>query len=185
MAISAVHHRRDAEVMRVKIHEQSVAVIGLDTIKVAHRKGAIDLAHLLPPVMMNASRRYDLNLNQITIAVSDLKRAIAFYEKLGLTLIVNSPESRYARFECGDGGATFSLHESEDFSPTGAAIYFEVVDVDAKVRGLKDSGLAFEAEPVDQRWLWREAWLRDPDGYRIGIYHAGENRRFPPWRVKA
>jgi hydroxymethylpyrimidine/phosphomethylpyrimidine kinase len=34
-----------------------------------------------------------------------------------------------------------------------------------------------------QRWLWREAWLRDPAGNSICLYHAGDNRRFPPWRI--
>jgi hydroxymethylpyrimidine/phosphomethylpyrimidine kinase len=37
---------------------------------------------------------------------------------------------------------------------------------------------------VDQRWLWREAWLKDPAGNEICIYHAGENRRLPPWRIE-
>ena len=37
--------------------------------------------------------------------------------------------------------------------------------------------------PVDQDWLWREARLADPSGNIICIYHAGENRRFPPWRI--
>jgi len=36
---------------------------------------------------------------------------------------------------------------------------------------------------VDQRWLWREACLNDPAGNRICIYHAGENRRYPPWKI--
>jgi hydroxymethylpyrimidine/phosphomethylpyrimidine kinase len=31
--------------------------------------------------------------------------------------------------------------------------------------------------------MWREARLRDPDGNIIFFYKAGENRRFPPWRV--
>jgi len=25
--------------------------------------------------------------------------------------------------------------------------------------------------------------LRDPDGNELCLYHAGENRRFPPWRL--
>jgi hydroxymethylpyrimidine/phosphomethylpyrimidine kinase len=33
-------------------------------------------------------------------------------------------------------------------------------------------------------WLWREARLRDPSGNEICLYHAGANRRFPPWRIK-
>ena len=39
------------------------------------------------------------------------------------------------------------------------------------------------AASVDQRWLWREAYLRDPAGNVICIFHGGENRRNPPWRV--
>jgi catechol 2,3-dioxygenase-like lactoylglutathione lyase family enzyme len=126
-----------------------------------------------------------MNLNQITIAVSNLDRSVNFYKQLGLTLIVYSPDNQYARFECPVGGATFSLHESEDFSSNGAAFYFEVEDVDARVKELKAEGIDFTSEPVDQRWLWREAWLCDPDGYRIAIYHGGDNRLYPPWRVKA
>jgi hypothetical protein len=37
--------------------------------------------------------------------------------------------------------------------------------------------------PPDQAWLWREAYLKDPDGNLICLYHAGANRRFPPWRI--
>ena len=31
-------------------------------------------------------------------------------------------------------------------------------------RRLRSVGIKLEAEPVDQSWLWREAYLRDPDG---------------------
>lgn len=128
-----------------------------------------------------------MNLNQITIPVKNIGDSIDFYRKLGLTLIVDSPENRYARFECpGEAaktGATLSLHEA-DTPPRGeASLYFEVADVDARVAELKEAGFRFDAEPVDQQWLWREAWTRDPDSNRIGIYRAGDNRRFPPWRL--
>ena len=48
---------------------------------------------------------------------------------------------------------------------------------------LTAAGLRFESEPVDQPWLWREAYLRDPAGNRVCLFHAGENRRRPPWRL--
>ena len=48
-----------------------------------------------------------MNLNQITIPSLDLEKAIPFYEKLGLNLIVKSLPD-YARFECPDGNSTFS-----------------------------------------------------------------------------
>ena len=49
-----------------------------------------------------------MRLNQITAAATDLEHSIAFYELLGLRLIVKSPH--YARFELPRGEATFSLH---------------------------------------------------------------------------
>ena len=48
---------------------------------------------------------------------------------------------------------------------------------------LQQAGLAFETEPEDQPWLWREALIKDPDGHPIKLYQADENRINPPWRV--
>ena len=45
------------------------------------------------------------------------------------------------------------------------------------------AGLPFESEPHDQPWLWREAHLQDPAGNQICLFHAGGNRRDPPWRL--
>ncbi len=42
---------------------------------------------------------------------------------------------------------------------------------------------ATDVDPIDQRRLWREAYLSDPDGNTICLYHAGKNRLHPPWRI--
>ena len=124
-----------------------------------------------------------MNLNQITLTCSNLSDSVAFYEKLGLELIVLS-EPRYARFLCPEGDATFSLHHEESYKSNGHnVIYFECRDLDSKVRELKEKGLSFDMDPVDQSWLWREALLLDPDGNKIKLYYAGENRIDPPWRI--
>ncbi|MFC4348762.1 VOC family protein [Kordiimonas lipolytica] len=125
-----------------------------------------------------------MDLNQVTLGAIDLDASISFYKTLGLRLIVFS-ENHYARFELPSGNATLSLHKVEGPSTnTGSGlIYFEVPDVDAEVTRLETAGIAFDAQPVDQRWLWREAYLSDPSGNRLCLYHAGVNRRYPPWRV--
>jgi len=124
-----------------------------------------------------------MRLNQITAAASDLAQSIAFYELLGLKLIVKS--DHYARFELPSGEATFSLHVVNGPIPRENApqLYFECLDVDFEVRRLKHAGIAIEREPKAQSWLWYEAWLRDPAGNAICIYNAGDNRRYPPWRL--
>ncbi len=123
-----------------------------------------------------------MKLNQVTVPCIDYAASVAFYTRLGLTLIVDSPPD-YARFECA-GGTTLSLHRADpQAGDDGVTLYFEVEDVDAAVASLRERGIAFEDEPVDQRWLWREAYTRDPAGNPVCIYRAGRNRRFPPWRV--
>lgn len=121
-----------------------------------------------------------MNLNQITVEVADIRRSVGFYKRLGMELIVLS--DHYARLLC-PGGSTFSVHLTERPSTGGALIYFECDDLDARVERLASGGVAFESGPTDQRWLWREARLSDPDGNRLCLYWAGENRVNPPWRV--
>ncbi|MEL7270577.1 MAG: VOC family protein [Bacteroidota bacterium] len=124
-----------------------------------------------------------MDLNQITIPTVNLKIAVAFYKKLGLELIVLA-EPRYARFECPNGASTFSIHTVDELpSRNGIILYFECEDLDSKVTELKAKGIRFEEDPKDQSWLWREALLKDPDGNVIKLYHAGENRKNPPWRI--
>jgi catechol 2,3-dioxygenase-like lactoylglutathione lyase family enzyme len=125
-----------------------------------------------------------MKLNQVTAPALDLDRSIAFYQTLGLKLIVKS--DHYARFEVGDGTDTFSLHITDDAhgAASGPHVYFEVEDLDARVAALKQKGIAFDSDPEDQSWLWREAWLTDPAGVKLCLYFAGKNRRHPPWRLK-
>lgn len=125
-----------------------------------------------------------MRLNQVTVAATDIAASIAFYQTLGLKLIVKA--DHYARFELPEGGSTFSLHLSEAGpDANGARIYFECDALDATVAALKAKGIVFESDPADQRWLWREASLRDPAGNALCLYHAGENRTHPPWRIEA
>jgi len=123
-----------------------------------------------------------MDLNQLTLPCADYDESVRFYKLLGLIQIVDSPP-RYARFETG-AGTTLSIHASASVTDRpDVVVYFEVPNVDLEVRKLKNLGVAFETEPADQDWLWREAYLRDPAGNRLCIYHAGDNRRFPPWRI--
>ena len=124
-----------------------------------------------------------MRLNQVTVPTVDVARAIRFYQGLGLRLIVRSLPT-YARFECPQGGSSFSVElDPEHAGVGGAVIYFECDDLDARYAALRATGVAFETAPTDQKWLWREARLRDPDGNRLCLFKAGLNRLTPPWRV--
>jgi len=123
-------------------------------------------------------------LNQVTVTGTNYKASVDFYGRLGLQQIVDSPDTGYARFETA-GGVTLSVQIDPDEKILATtAIYLECDDLDERVEQLARSGIAFEHGPRNQPWMWREARLRDPDGNIIFFYKAGENRRFPPWRME-
>ena len=124
-----------------------------------------------------------MNLNQITITVKNIEKSIAFYEMLGLILIVRS--THYARFECPKGDATFSISLKENqFENYGTTVYFELENLDQKVEELLLKGIQFDQLPTDKSYLWREANLKDPDNNHIKLFYAGDNRKNPPWRIE-
>jgi catechol 2,3-dioxygenase-like lactoylglutathione lyase family enzyme len=125
-----------------------------------------------------------MNLNQITVPSLDLTKSIPFYEKLGLKLIVKALPN-YARFECPNGNSTFSIHQVDELPKgDGIYVYFECENLDEQVENIKSKGIEFDQEPSDQRWLWREARLKDVDGNQLVLFYGGENRLNPPWRIE-
>lgn len=125
-------------------------------------------------------------LNQVTIPCLDYEASVRFYERLGLRLIVDAPP-RYARFESATGaGATLSLHRVDANDGNATVIYFDhdsAAALDAHVAALAAAGVAIDAPPAEQSWGWREARLTDPAGNIVCLMFAGNNRRYPPWRV--
>ncbi|MEO7539425.1 MAG: VOC family protein [Pyrinomonadaceae bacterium] len=124
-----------------------------------------------------------MNLNQATIFSERPVETVEFFEKLGLKRIVDSLP-RYARLECPDGDSTLSINIAVDVMVTNnIVLYFECDDLDDRVDELKAAGLSFDEDPTDREWLWRQAYLKDPNGNKICLFRAGENRKNPPWRV--
>lgn len=123
-----------------------------------------------------------MHLNQVTVGSTDLDRSERFYRLLGLRLIVKN--DHYLRFECPAGESTFSV-EWVGTAPasTGVTVYFETDQLDAEYRRLRRAGVEFDQRPTDMPWRWREALLRDPDGHPLCLFHGGDDRRNPPWRL--
>jgi len=160
---------RAREFVRVALHD--APDLGQGTGPMGHAKVRLDVGE--------APR-----LNQVTVTGTSYERSVDFYRRLGLRQIVDSPDTGYARFETA-GGVTLSVQIDPDEKIIATtAIYMECDDLDERVEKLARSGIAFEHGPRNQPWMWREARLRDPDGNIIFFYHAGEHRRFPPWRME-
>jgi len=124
-----------------------------------------------------------MNLNHITIPALDVVKSTEFYKQLGLKLIVDSLP-RYVRFELPKGDTTFSIHKVEHIEqPDWMYFYFEVEDLNATYTQLQKKGFVFDTDIIEQPWLWNEIYLKDPSGLELIIYHAGKNRKNPPWRI--
>jgi len=123
-----------------------------------------------------------MDLNQVTLEASDFDASLAFYQKIGLKLIVLS-EGRYARFELPSGSSTLSIHHADQPVIGNTVLYFEVDDLDQRYRELSELGIEFDTAPTDESWRWKEARFSDPAGNKLCLLHAGIDRRFPPWRL--
>jgi len=66
---------------------------------------------------------------------------------------------------------------------SGVVVYFECIDLDERPGRLLAKGFEFIKLPINERWLWREARLNDPDNNVLCLYNAGEKRKYPPWRI--
>ena len=119
-------------------------------------------------------------IDNIGIAVRDLSRAIAFYEKLGFTkgydyeatvqgCTMNAGSAVLFLFQPKQANAQPVMRDpSLAQNPLGLDhISFVVEDVDAIYNELKAKGVVFQGEPADQDWGARLVGLKDPDGNNL------------------
>lgn len=117
-----------------------------------------------------------MRLTHVRLLVDDLASARRFYEEtIGLEVTLDA--GVYVEF--ASGPSTLSLYRRdlmEQVVPSrqapgpGAAMIFQVDDVDAKVSELRGRGLTLENDPHDQEaWLLRVAHFRDPEGNLVEL----------------
>lgn len=119
-------------------------------------------------------------IDNIGIAVTDLARSMAFYEKLGFTKSYDyDADVKGASLSCGS--AVLFLFQTKQANPQAVKrdpslaqnppgldhISFVVEDVDAIYNDLKAKGVTFNGEPADQDWGARLVGLKDLDGNNL------------------
>jgi methylmalonyl-CoA/ethylmalonyl-CoA epimerase len=116
-------------------------------------------------------------IDNLGVAVTDLERALAFYQQLGFRVEDREEETPSATLAAGEArlwvfqtrsraAATRDLSLTDN--PPGLDhVSFWVGDVDAAAERLRTAGLSLESEPADQPWGARATSLLDPDGIRI------------------
>jgi catechol 2,3-dioxygenase-like lactoylglutathione lyase family enzyme len=118
-----------------------------------------------------------------SIAVSDIRRAVEFYEgKLGLPVLRSGPSARIAegsRVYGSGGGPALNVYQSVTAGKTAATLAtWYVDDIDQIVDELASSGVEFvrydqfehDAKGITARaGGGRIAWFQDPDGNTFAL----------------
>jgi methylmalonyl-CoA/ethylmalonyl-CoA epimerase len=107
------------------------------------------------------------HIGQIASRVHDLERAIGFYrDTLGIPFMFQAPPGM-AFFQCGPISLLLGPAEHAADDHPGSVLYFQVDDIDAVHRALRDKGVAFRDAPhLVHRMPGKELWLaffQDPD----------------------
>ena len=125
---------------------------------------------------------------QVIFAVSDLSRAVDFYERaLGWPRNPAIDFTNYVELLSPDGGA-LGLFERAGFAelvgaqPTDvpddavppAYLYVRVEDVEATAERLLAAGGRALSDVAPRSWGERAAWFADPDGNVVAIAQASE-----------
>ena len=114
-------------------------------------------------------------INQVSVSVSNLERAIEFYrDRLGARYLFTVEPSLLAQLDVGgvrlmlDGPA-----HSQGEKPGATTIYFRVDDIDASYQAMRARGVQFDAAPICQyRNDSVEGWMAffgDLDGNRLAL----------------
>jgi predicted enzyme related to lactoylglutathione lyase len=118
-----------------------------------------------------------LRVWDITFTVSDLERAVAFYEQV-LGLSRKYRFSTYAGFDCG--GVEIGLQPGTPAQEQVAAPCVDLLvrNVDTAYRSLEARGVRFLKEPQDTAWGGRIALFADPDGNVLQLVELDWNAYF-------
>jgi len=109
-----------------------------------------------------------LRIYDVTLTVSDLTRAIDFYQNT-LGLRKQYATDTYAGFD--GGGVQLGLRQGVPPSdPTGTPLIdFQVADIETVYATLKERGVHFSQEPHTAPWGGHIAFFEDPDGNQLEL----------------
>jgi catechol 2,3-dioxygenase-like lactoylglutathione lyase family enzyme len=116
------------------------------------------------------------------LAIADVERSAAFYERLGFTIEATYDDPPYATLSVA--GARLSLAEQghaaedrpgvaleapSDRSRMNVVLVLEVADCMWAYRELGAQGVEFLAEPYSPPWGGHRCFAIDPDGYLVEL----------------
>ena len=115
-----------------------------------------------------ASEMIDIEgISAVTLFVSEMNRAVDFYESLGFEMCYGGRGEAFTSFRAGPGYINLAAG-TPSLSLWGRVIVY-VSDVDAMYARALDAGHVTETTPADAFWGERYFHLRDPDGNELSF----------------
>jgi catechol 2,3-dioxygenase-like lactoylglutathione lyase family enzyme len=109
-------------------------------------------------------------ISAVTLAVTDMRRSVEFYEALRFDLAFGGREAAFTTFRVGPGFLNLQLDPpaARDVRVWGRIIFW-VDDVDAVYGRVLELGRTAETEPADAPWGERYFHVHDPDGHELSF----------------
>lgn len=108
-------------------------------------------------------------ISAVTLATHDMARAVAFYRRLGFTLVKGGPDAAFSSFRAGSSFVNLILRPPEErWSWWGRVIIF-VDDVDGFYDRARAEGIEPHDRPRDAEWGERFVHVTDPDGHELSF----------------
>lgn len=108
-------------------------------------------------------------ISAITLATSDMGRAVRFYQSLGFEVDYGGEDAGFTSFQVGDLKLNLIADERAKDVRWWGRVIFWVDDVDAMYEHVLSLGLEPEAPPRDASWGERYFHLSDPDGHQLSL----------------
>jgi catechol 2,3-dioxygenase-like lactoylglutathione lyase family enzyme len=109
------------------------------------------------------------SISAVTLATTDMRRAVQFYRMLGFELAYGGEDVVFTSFRAGPGFLNLISHPAET-PPTwwGRVIFYEA-DVDGLHARLLAAGYRPLTAPRDAAWGERFFHVSDPDGHELSF----------------
>ncbi len=126
--------------------------------------------------------------DHITAPSKNLEASIAFYKKIGMTLIEIEPK-HHAHFENKEHHTIFTVYYNTKRPEDDVIIYFEVTHIELlEVRFRELASPAGRSEYFIKTnyatsWGGHELHLKDPDGNCVILYQKNQTGNTPPWQT--
>jgi len=111
------------------------------------------------------------SVSAVTLAVTNMTVAVAFYGALGFEVLFGGAEASFSSFRAGTGYLNLVLVDGPTLPNRRwwGRIIFYVSDVDALYALAIANGLTPESPPRDAEWGERYFHLIDPDGHELSF----------------